>query len=525
MDRATVNLLLRVALLLPVLAASPVARAAGPVTPGPGQGADWPMVRRDPAGSAATRLRTTDGRRPEAWQFQAGSHVWGYQPGMSVWSSPAVGLVKGRAVVLAGSYDNNLYCLDAASGRKLWRFTTGGGIYAAPALWNAPDGSAWAFVASSDRMLYALDADLGRRRWIHAVQTWRPTIGGARLSSPAVGHARGRAAVFFGHWVWDKSMAGHMQVGGLSALDALTGKRLWTTRLGDNQVSSPIYVEPGGAARVPASAPSSRPATSPRAGRIFVAAENGNLYAINADDGQVLWTHTDHNAIKASPAYFDSPLGGRVVIGSKYGAVRCLDARTGVAVWSYKTSHWVDGSAAVARIGGRLTVLAGSYDTNLHALDAHSGQPLWSYRTAGGVYSSPAIVPLPATRRDGAPQVLIASWDHHLHCVDSHDGSLVWSAFLGRPLWDSVTLGDSTWSSPVVAEINGRVVAYVGSYSGPLYAIPLDEAADKALARPSSNLRFWVTLPLVVLAVIIVTLLITRRHRRRIRDHKQRRRS
>ncbi len=462
------------------------------------------MVRRDPAGSAATRLRSADGRRPVAWQFQAGSHVWSYQPGMSVWSSPALGLVKGRAVVLAGSYDNNLYCLDAVSGRKLWRYTTGGGIYAAPALWNAPDGRSWAFVASSDRMVYALDADLGRRRWVHAVQTWRPTIGGARLSSPAVGRARGRAAVFFGHWVWDKSMSGHMQAGGLSALDALTGKRLWTAPLGDNQVSSPIYVEEGG-------------------GRIFVASENGNLYALSPDDGQVLWAHTDRNAIKASPAYFATPQGGRVVIGSKYGFIRCLDAKTGVAIWSFKTPHWVDGSAAIARIGGKLTVLAGSYDTKLHALDAHNGSPLWSYRTAGGVYSSPAVVPLSGKDPEGTPQVLVAAWDHHLHCVNSGDGSLAWSAFLGRPLWDSISLGDSTWSSPVVAELNGRVVAYIGSYSGPLYAVPLDEAAEKALARPSSNLRFWVTLPLVVLAVILVTLLITRRHRRQRGRHKQRR--
>jgi len=101
--------------------------------------------------------------------------------------------------------------------------------------------------------------------------------------------------------------------------------------------------------------------------------------------------------------------------------------------------------------------------------------------------------------------------------VAGEDGSLLWSAFVGRPIWDSISLGDSIWSSPVVADIDGQQVAYVGSYAGPFYAIPLAEAAEKALARPSSNLDFWVTLPLVILAVTVMTLGLTRRHRRRRR--------
>jgi outer membrane protein assembly factor BamB len=455
---------------------------------------DWPMWRHDARNTGFVRLRTRAPQRIKGWQFQASSHVWGYQPGMSVWSSPAVALVRGAPVVVVGSYDHNVYALDARTGARLWRFTTGGGVYSTPVVWRDPKQNTRVLViaAASDRAIYALEAESGRRVWVHTLEAWRPTMGGARLSAPAVGRVGDSWAVLVGHWVWDKSMSGHMQEGGITALDALSGTRLWHTPLGDDQVSSPVIARLKGGDRV------------------FVASENGNLYCLDARTGKVLWSQTERNAIMASPAVYDTPLGPRVVIGSKFGRLRCLDAAHGAPIWTHGTGHWIDGSAAVGDIGGRRVVLVGSYDTLLHAVDAVSGAALWSYRTAGGVFSSPAIAS--GERRT---RVLFSSWDHHLHCVSGADGSLLWSAFLGRPIWDSVSLGDSIWSSPAVAEIDGQDVAYVGSYAGPFYAVPLDEAAEKALARPGSNINFWLTMPIVMAIVAGMTLLVTRRRRRR----------
>jgi outer membrane protein assembly factor BamB len=359
------------------------------------------------------------------------------------------------------------------------------------------------FAGSSDRAVYALDAADGRREWVYSVQGWRPTMGGARLASPAVGRAQGRDAVFVAHWVWDKSMAGHQQAGGLTALDALSGRRLWTTALGDNQLSSPIFAREG------PEGTGADPRGQPDAGRVFVASENGNLYALDARSGRVLWAHGERDAIKSSPALFTLDGRARLVIGSKFGRVRCLDAATGQVLWRFKAGHWVDGSAAVAEVDGRLVVYVGSYDTNLYALEASSGSFLWSYRTAGGIYSSPAVV-----REGGEVSVLFASWDHHLHCVSADRGAPRWKKHTGRPIWDSVTLGDSIWSSPSVALFDEQAMVYFGAYSGPFYALPL-AAAARELPRPASNLGFWVTLPGVVLATTALTLILTWRHRRR----------
>ena len=474
-------LALALTLLLP-----PVAHAA----PEP----DWPMARHDPAGTARVKISLPGAPKLKGWRFEAGSHVWGYQPGMSVWSPPAVGQVKGRATVFVGSYDRNLYSLDALTGEKLWRFTTGAGIYSAPALWRGEgEQGPILFVASSDRLLYALDVHLGRRRWIHTVKAWRPTMGGARLSAPCVGRSGGKAAVFVGHWVWDKSLSGHMQAAGLSAVDALTGKALWSTDLGDNRVYSPTCARVGGAWRV------------------LVGSENGNLYNLSADTGEVLWSYTDREAVMGSPALWIDPRGGaRVFFGSKYGRVRSLDADTGKLLWSFATSHWVDGAPLVTQTeAGGPRVLVGSYDTRFYALDAITGARVWDHRVAGGVYSGAALA-----MHGGRARVLFSAWDHHLHCLNLDDGSLAWSAHTGRPIWDSLTLGDSAWSSPAVAEINGQAMVYTGSYAGPFYAIALHEAEDKALARPGSNLRFWLTMPLVMLLTAALALWLTWRARR-----------
>jgi len=453
---------------------------------------EWRMFRATPAGTAALRL-AGPGETPRPWQYQAGSHVWGYQPGLSIWSSAALGTVGGRPLVLVGSYDANIYAIDALTGERRWRYTTGGGVYATPAIASV-QGRPVVFAASTDRLLYALDADSGRRLWIHSVKAWRPTIGGARLSSPAVGRAGDRAAVFFGHWVWDKSLAGHLQAGGLSAVDASSGRAIWTTALGDNQLSSPVYALLGGARR------------------LFVASENGNLYALDADRGEVLWSFTERNAIKASPTLFVGPRGARVAIGSKAGRVRCLDAGTGHEIWSFKTSHWVDSSAAVGEVKGRTLLFVGSYDTNLYALDAESGVMQWSYRTRGGIYSSPAFF----HDERGRPRVVVASWDHHLHCVDAVEGRPLWKVATGSPIWDSITLGDSIWSSPSVLELESKTPLIVfGSYAGPLHAIPFAEARRQdVLAGPGSNRDFWIRLPAVMLAVAVLTLVLTRRHKR-----------
>jgi hypothetical protein len=60
-----------------------------------------------------------------------------------------------------GSFDNNVYALDGASGAIRWKVPTGGPIYGTPAI--APDGTL--YIGSSDGLLYAISTAEQSVRW------------------------------------------------------------------------------------------------------------------------------------------------------------------------------------------------------------------------------------------------------------------------------------------------------------------------------------------------------------------------
>ena len=96
-----------------------------------------------------------------------------------VHASPAV--VDG--VVYIGSWDRNLYALDAATGAERWRYTTGNdttiynqiGIASSAAV---VDGVV--FVGARDGHFHVVDAKTGTLRWTH------DNKGGWTIASPAV---------------------------------------------------------------------------------------------------------------------------------------------------------------------------------------------------------------------------------------------------------------------------------------------------------------------------------------------------
>ena len=101
-------------------------------------------------------------------------------------------------------------------------------------------------------------------------------------------------------------------------------------------------------------------------GKVFFGAYNGNLYALGADRGKLMWTASSavdfsggHGTFYSTPAVAYS----RVYIGSTDGKVYAFDERTGRLAWAHATGGYVYGSPAV--YGGH--VFIGSYDHNFYA--------------------------------------------------------------------------------------------------------------------------------------------------------------
>jgi len=397
-------------------------------------------------------MTVPSGAEPQDWEFQPSEEVWGYQPETSVWSSPAVAEVNGRAVLFVGSYDRNLYALDAATGEELWRYTTGGGIRATPAVARVGDRTV-VFVGSDDRTFYALDAGTRRKLWAREVMPWRVTLGRASLTAPAVFERQGQPAVLFGYWVYDRSAAHPLERAGLRAYDAARGDLLWERELGQSEPSNPLVMDVDGWPQV------------------VVGARDGTVTGLDARDGREVWRYSDRMDIVSSPAFVADSVPPLVLIGSRFGYLRALDARTGEPAWSFRTGHWVDSTPAVARVGRRTVAFFGSHDQAVYAVDVATGQPLWAFNTKGDVYSSPAVL-----SQDGRTLVAVTSGDDYLYVLDGETGREVWRTSPGHFLWGYRVVGDSVWSSPAGLRLNGATLLLVPFYDGQVHTYRLDWA-------------------------------------------------
>lgn len=102
----------------------------------------------------------------------AGKILWTNRDSKNeTFTTPAV---NGRRVVV-GSDDGHVYCLDRATGLKVWKFDTGDSP-------SSPVIAAGRVVVSSGGAVFMLDLKSGRKTWTHDVSDW--------ITSPAVAHGR-----------------------------------------------------------------------------------------------------------------------------------------------------------------------------------------------------------------------------------------------------------------------------------------------------------------------------------------------
>ena len=256
--------------------------------------------------------------------------VWQFTCEDEVRSSPVV--VDG--VVYVGSYDNNLYALDARNGRFLWKYPTEGGIAATPCVWKDR-----VLIGSEDRLLYAITVATGRILWTC------PTEGRIRSSARAeYEHA------FFGS---DDRR--------LYAVNAHSGRVVWRFEATDAIRSTPAIGDE----------------------MVYVGSEDGHLYAVDLQTGRQRWKFRANRAVTSSPLLSNQLL----IFGSSDWNVYAVDARSGWSVWRFRTGQAVIGSPRVADN----VVYIGSADGNLYALDAGTGRQIWKFDAGAPVVSTPAV--------------------------------------------------------------------------------------------------------------------------------------
>ena len=126
------------------------------------------------------------------------------------------------------------------------------------------------------------------------------------------------------------------------------------------------------------------------------------------------------------PPVFSSPAvaGSTLFIGSDDGFLYALDADSGELRWRFEAGREIFSSPSVA--DG--TVFVGAHTGFVYTLDADTGALTWQTQIGGPVFSSPALL---------TDQLLIGSGDEHLYALAREDGAVQWRAQVGERVWTS----------------------------------------------------------------------------------------
>lgn len=271
---------------------------------------------------------------------------WNFRvPGGVINSSPDFS----NGNIYIGSFDENLYCINAITGQLNWKFKTDSAIYSSPTVANGV-----VYVGCDDNNLYAIDASTGSLKWKFSAGIY----GGGVQSSPAVANG----VVYVG-----------CNTGNVYALNAATGAEIWafSTDLDNIFASSPTVVN----------------------GVVYIGSTESKLYAIDANSGTLLWSFLMGNQTQSSPIVSN----GVVYIGCEDGYFYAVNAVQGTLKWMTAVgSDQVASGTSPTVFGGMVYV--GCDDGDVYAMDATSGTLIWKYATGSildtgswAVHSSPCI--------------------------------------------------------------------------------------------------------------------------------------
>ncbi len=266
----------------------------------------------------------------------------------------------------------------------------------------------------------------------------------------------------------------------LIAVDLWSGKLKWKYKTKEAVGESSPAVGPAGAN-----------------GLVFVGDLEGTFHAVNAANGQGLWTYKTGGEIKCSPVIVNVNGGDRVLIGSYDGSLYCFEARSGKTVWQFKTENYVHGTPCIVEgiayfggcdeifhgirvsdgkevtrlpgignTGASVTILNtpaglqaffGNFANEVLSINLKTRRRVWRYlhpQRQFPFYSSTAVI-------DG--KVILGGRDKVVHCLNAANGKELWS----------FRTNARVESSPAVA--GGRV--YIGSNDGRFYVLDLNTGA------------------------------------------------
>lgn len=293
--------------------------------------------------------------------------LWSFKCEDEIRGTPLVS----QGMLYIGSYDNNLYALNAADGKFQWKYPTDGGIVTRPVLF---DGNL--YFGSEDQRLHVVSARTGKVVWTYYTD-------GPIRSSPALAEGH----VFLG------SDDNH-----LHAVNLNTGRVAWKFETADAVRSTPFVLrdlvfagcESGDYYAVDFRGElkwrfhAKRSVTASTVGTeqaIYFSSMDSTLYALDPRNGWVLWRFRLGKPSISTPCLAED----LIFVGSSDGIIYAVDSKSAKEVWRFRTEHQVNSSPIVYKD----SLYCGSVDGNLYCLEYRTGRVRWKFNTGGAITGTP----------------------------------------------------------------------------------------------------------------------------------------
>ncbi|MDX1377257.1 MAG: PQQ-binding-like beta-propeller repeat protein [Anaerolineales bacterium] len=331
------------------------------------------MLLRDNTKSISVN---TDGIKP-LWKFKCEDEIRG---------TPTIS----EGSLYIGSYDHNLYSLDASDGKFQWKYPTEGGIVSRPAV---ADGNI--YIGSEDNLLHVVSSRSGKVVWTYYTD-------GPVRSSPRISD-------------------GHVFIGSddhyLHAVNIISGRMVWRFETADAIRSTPLVqnemvligCEAGDYYAIDFRGDlkwrfrAKRAITSSTVGNkqaVYFTSVDSSLYALDPNNGWVLWRYRMGKASISTPCIADD----LIIAGAADGFIYAVEARSSKEVWRFRTEHQVNGSPVIYKD----SVYCGSVDGNLYCLEYRTGRLRWKFGTEAAITGTPLI---------NDDIIYIGSTDHNVYAL------------------------------------------------------------------------------------------------------------
>lgn len=248
-------------------------------------------------------------------------HCLGLEDGHLRWKVETDGKILGAAnwaqrdslpVIVFGSYDGKLRCVDAVAGTLQWEYGTENFIHGTP---SVSDGKV--VFGGCDAWLHALSIDDGRSLGKCHVEgqvgasaavvagtaffgTYEGVMLSVDLKSMKIGWTyQDRALPYISSpAVTDTRIVVGSRDRRIDCIDRKTGERIWVARTRGRVDGSPVVV----------------------GDRVLIGCADGRLYMLRLEDGSEAWSYDLGAAIRTTPAIS----AGRVLVGGSDGRLHCF---------------------------------------------------------------------------------------------------------------------------------------------------------------------------------------------------------